>query len=61
VRSIIRHHAIAPAGSTADVHAVVVRRYQRGGERAVLDVRIEIDGRPMATLEHEAIVDLTTA
>ena len=61
MRSIIRHHAAAPAGATADVHAVVVRRYQRGGERAVLDVRIEIDGRAVATLEHEAIVDLTTA
>ncbi len=61
LRSIIRHHAVAPAGVTADVHAVVVRRYQRGGERAVLDVRIEVGGRPVATLEHEAIVDLSTA
>jgi acyl dehydratase len=61
MRSIIRHHAVVPAGSVADVHAVVVRRYQRSGERAVLDVRIEVDGRPVATLEHEAIVDLSTA
>jgi len=61
MRSIIRHHAIALAGSVADVHAVVVRREQRRGERAVLDVRIEVDGRPVATLEHEAIVDLSTA
>lgn len=61
MRSIIRHHAVVPAGATADVHAVVVRRYQRSGERAVLDVRIEVDGRPVATLEHEAIVDLSTA
>ncbi len=58
MRSIIRHHALASVGAVADVHAVVVRRYQRSGERAVLDVRIEVDGRPVATLEHEAIVDL---
>jgi len=45
----------------ADVHAVVVRRFQRHGERAVADIRIEVDGRPVATLEHEAIVDLSTA
>ncbi|MFT3852931.1 MAG: hypothetical protein QM733_09360 [Ilumatobacteraceae bacterium] len=61
LRSIVRHHAVVPAGATADVYAVVVRRSQRSGERAVLDVRIEVDGRPVATLEHEAIVDLSTA
>ena len=57
-RSIIRHHGVAPADGVADVHAVVVRRFQRHGERAVADIRIEVDGHPVATLEHEAIVDL---
>lgn len=57
-RSIIRHHGIARAGATATVHAVVVERFDRSGERAVLDVRIDIDGRPVATLEHEAIIAL---
>jgi hypothetical protein len=57
-RSIVRHHAIAPAGALADVHAVVVRRFEAHGERAVLDVRIEVDGTVVATLEHEAIVAL---
>jgi hypothetical protein len=57
-RSIIRHHAIAPAGALADVHAVVVRRFEAHGERAVLDVCIEVDGTVVATLEHEAIVAL---
>jgi hypothetical protein len=57
-RSIVRHHAIAPADATADVHAVVVRRFEAHGERAVLDVRIEVDGTVVATLEHEAIVAL---
>lgn len=57
-RSIVRHHALAPAGATVDVHAVVVDRFERRGERAVADVRIELDGSPVATLEHEAIVRL---
>ena len=58
-RSIVRHHAVARAGSIADVHAVVVRRFESHGERAVLDVRIEVDGVLVASLEHEAIVSLT--
>lgn len=58
-RSIIRHHAPGPTGATVDVHATVVDRFERRGRRAVADVRIELDGRPLATLEHEAIVDLT--
>ncbi|MEO6125796.1 MAG: MaoC family dehydratase [Ilumatobacteraceae bacterium] len=58
-RSIIRHHGVAHVGDTADVHGVVVRRFDtRGGERAVLDVRIEVAGAVVATLEHEAIVAL---
>ncbi len=58
--SIIRHHAVAPVGSDATLSGVVVRRLDsRAGVRAVLDVRIEVDGRPVATLEHHAIVDLT--
>lgn len=57
-RSIIRHHATATAGATATVSAVVVRRFQSHGERAVLDVRIEVDGIVVATLEHEAIIAL---
>lgn len=60
-RSIVRHHAPGPIGATVDVHATVVERFQRGGTRAVIDVLIEHDGRPITTLEHEAIVDLTTA
>lgn len=57
-RSIVRHHGLALGGTTADVHAVVVRRFESHGERAVLDVRIEVDGAVVATLEHEAIVAL---
>ena len=59
-RSVIRHHALARVGVIAQVHAVVVERFHRSGERAVLDVRIEVDGQPVATLEHEAIIDAGT-
>ncbi len=57
-RSIVRHHALAIAGSTAEVRAVVVRRFDAHGERAVLDVEVVVDGVVAATLEHEAIVAL---
>jgi len=57
-RSRIWHHAMAPAGSWAGVHATVVDRFRRSGERVVLEVIIEVDGRVVATLEHEAIVEL---
>jgi hypothetical protein len=42
----------------ADVSATVVRRFEAHGERAVLDVVIEVGGLLVATLEHEAIVAL---
>ncbi|MGB8857889.1 MAG: MaoC family dehydratase [Ilumatobacteraceae bacterium] len=57
-RSVIRHHAVARAGDIADVTAVVVRRFESHGERAVLDVRIDVDGTIVSTLEHEAIIAL---
>jgi len=60
-RSIVRHHAPGPIGATIDVHATVVERVQRRGTRAIADIRLELDGQPIATLEHEAIIDLTTA
>lgn len=57
-RTIVRHHALAHAGQVASVHAVVVRRFERHGESAMLDVHIEVDGTLVASLEHEAIVAL---
>jgi acyl dehydratase len=58
--SAIRHHALAPVGSTAEVSAVVLRRFDsRAGVRAVLDVRIEVEAGLVATITHEAIVDLS--
>ena len=58
-RSTIRHHALAQAGAEVDVRATVVERFERRGQRAVTDVEIVLDGRPIVTIEHEAIVDLT--
>ncbi len=57
-RSIIRHHAPGPVGAVVDVHATVVERFERGGRRVIADILIEHEGRPLATLEHEAIVEL---
>jgi len=58
MRSIIRHHATAPVGATAELRSVVVRRFESHGERAVLDVHIVVGGQVVASLEHEAIVAL---
>ena len=58
MRSIVRHHACAPVGAHAEVHANVVRRFQSHGERAVLDVHVLVNGAVVASLEHEAIVAL---
>lgn len=57
-RSIVRHHGVAPVGATAIVRSTVVRRFESHGERAVLDVHVEVDGTVVASLEHEAIVAL---
>ena len=58
-RSVIRHFAAVPAGAEAEVSAVVVDRFRRGGERAVTAVVIRVGGEVVATVEHEAIVDLS--
>lgn len=57
-RSIVRHHAPGQVGAVVDVHATVVDRFERGGTRAIVDLLVEHDGRPIASLEHEAIVAL---
>lgn len=60
-RSLVRHHAVVPVGTEVEVRASVIERFERGGERAVLDVRIDADDGPVASLEHEAIVALPGA
>lgn len=62
LRSRITHHATARVGAEADVSATVIERVTKAsGERAILDVAIEVDGRRVATVEHESIVALTAA
>jgi acyl dehydratase len=62
VRSLIRHQSLAAAGSTAEIAGLVVDRFhRRTGERAIVEVTITVDGRPVASLEHEAIIALGTA
>ncbi len=58
-RSIIRHHGLAPFGADAEISTVVIRRFNRRGERAVADVVIRVGGAIVATLEHEAIIDVS--
>ncbi len=58
-RSHIAHVGLARPASTAVVESTVIDRYTtRMGRRAVVDVRISVDGRPVCALEHEAIVEL---
>lgn len=58
-RSRVTHLGGATPGDTAVVEAFLVDRFTtRAGERAVVDVRIGVDDRPVAAVEHEAIVRL---
>jgi MaoC like domain len=58
-RSIVSHHALVADGAEASIATTVVERFVRsGGERAIADVVIEVDNNIVATIEHEAIIDL---
>ncbi|GJM39687.1 MAG: hypothetical protein DHS20C19_30540 [Acidimicrobiales bacterium] len=60
-RSEIRHLGLARPGDAVLVEAFEVDRFEsRSGERAVVDVRISVDGRPVAAIEHEALVRLNS-
>ena len=61
VRSRIHHEGLAPIGATVRTEAVLVDRFDsRAGERALADIRIFADDRPVATIEHEAIIVLAS-
>lgn len=61
VRSSLAHHGVARLGASIHATAVVVDRFDsRAGGRAILDVRIHADDQPVATYEHEAIVQLAS-
>ncbi len=56
-RSRIVHQGLAAPGDVAVVESWLMRRFTtRSGERAVAEIRITVDGRPVAAVEHEAIV-----
>jgi acyl dehydratase len=57
--STIRHHALVSVGATAVVRgAIIERRSTRRGELATMRFIIEVDGNPVASLEHAALVRL---
>jgi acyl dehydratase len=61
VRSKIFHQALARVGDTVAVESTLVKRFDsRAGERALVDMRFCVDGTPVCTVEHEAIMVLTT-
>lgn len=57
-RSAIRHHRLVPHGATVTVESIVVDRFERRGERAIVDMVIAHEDRVAVTIEHEAIIDL---
>lgn len=58
-RSRIRHLGAASPGDTVVIESWEVDRFEsRSGERAVVDIRMSVDDRPVCAVEHEAIVRL---
>lgn len=58
-RSRIRHLGPAAPADTVVIESWEIDRFEtRSGERAVVDIRMSIDGRPVCAVEHEAIVRL---
>lgn len=59
VRSRVQHLGQAPLGSVAHAETYLLDRFQtRAGERVILDIRVSIEGRPVAAIEHESIIKL---
>ncbi len=59
VRSRILHLGPAVSGTPAVAESRLLDRFAtRAGERVLIDVRVSIDGRPVAAIEHESIIDL---
>ena len=58
-RSRIVHHAAVAVGESVLVEATVVDRLEaRRGTRVVVDVEVSLDGIPVASVRHEALVHL---
>ena len=58
-RSIVRQFATVADGAEAEISSTVIEHFRRGGERAIADVVIRVEGRVVAAIEHEAIIDLS--
>lgn len=59
VRSHVTHQGLVRPGEIVVVESSLAKRFDsRAGERAILDVRITVDERPVAAVEHEAIIGL---
>ncbi len=59
VRSRIHHQGTAPIGATIRAESWLIERFDsRAGERAIVDMRMYADDRPVVTIEHEAIIVL---
>ena len=62
VRSAITHLARVSADACVTVETRVADRFStRAGDRVVLDIRASVDEQPVAIIEHESIIRLTTA
>lgn len=57
-RSIVRQYASVADGAEAEVATKIIERFHRGGERAIADVTVRVNGQVVAAIEHEAIIDL---
>lgn len=57
-RSIVRQFATVADGAEAEISSNVIERFTRGGKRAIADVVVRVNGRVVAAIEHEAIIDL---
>ena len=61
VRSKIYHEGVATLGESIRVTSTLIDRFDsRAGERALVDMRIFANDRPVATIEHEAIIVLAS-
>ena len=59
VRSKIYHEGLAKLESQIRIESQLIERFgSRAGERALVDMRMYADDKPVATIEHEAIIVL---
>lgn len=60
-RSRIFHQGLAHVGDEITIQSAVIDRFEsKSGKRAVVDMHIAANGQPVARIEHEAIVEITS-